>query len=199
MSPRALVAAFTVLYMLLFGGLAVATGNGEFLFYTAVMVLIAGFVLLLDRQVAFSAPVLWGLSLWGLLHMAGGTLPIPESVTEPGGLPRLYSLRVVPWFIKYDQFVHAFGFGVATLAAWEALCAATSHRRGPAPGLLIIVICVGMGLGALNEVVEFIATLILPRTNVGDYRNTGWDLVSNLAGCLAAAAWIALRPGPAPR
>ncbi|MCC6675739.1 MAG: DUF2238 domain-containing protein [Phycisphaerales bacterium] len=193
MPHRPLVAAFTVLYMLVFGGWAVATGNHEFLFYAAIMLGLIGMVLLLDRQVTFSPLVLWGLATWGLLHMAGGTVPIPQSVTEPGGLPKLYSLRVVPWFIKYDQFVHAFGFGVATLAAWEGLRAATGYRRGPGFGLAILLVCIGMGLGALNEVVEFTATRIMPETNVGGYVNTGWDLVSNLTGCVLAVAWLVWR------
>lgn len=196
MPPRAnrpLLAAFTALYMVVFGAWAVATGNTEFLFYAAVMLALIGGVLLIDRQVHFSPAVLWGLSIWGLLHMAGGTVPIPESVTEPGGLPRLYSLRLWPWFIKYDQFVHAFGFGAATLAGWEGLRAATQLRRPPGFGLALLVVCIGMGLGALNEVVEFIATLIMPETNVGGYRNTGWDLVANLTGCLAAAGWLLAR------
>lgn len=49
-----------------------------------------------------------------------------------------------------------------------------------------------MGFGALNEVVEFCATLLVPDTNVGDYANTGWDLVSNFAGTLLAAGAIRL-------
>jgi len=47
-----------------------------------------------------------------------------------------------------------------------------------------------MGFGALNEVVEFIATLTIPETNVGDYINTGWDLVYNLLGCGVVAILI---------
>ena len=47
-----------------------------------------------------------------------------------------------------------------------------------------------MGFGAANEVVEFIATRVLPETNVGGYENTGWDLVSNTVGCLVAAVLI---------
>jgi hypothetical protein len=34
--------------------------------------------------------------------------------------------------------------------------------------------------------------LALPGTNVGEYENTGWDLVVNLAGCLLAAVAIRL-------
>lgn len=193
MAHRPLVAVFTAIYMLVFGGWAVATGNYEFLFYAAIMVALIGVVFVIDRQVSFSPLVLWGLAIWGLLHMAGGTVPIPLSITEPGGLPKLYSMRVVPWFIKYDQFVHAFGFGVATLAGWEGLRAATGFRRDCGAGLAVLLVCIGMGLGAMNELVEFVATLILPETNVGDYRNTGWDLVSNFVGCLIAVGWVVLR------
>ena len=50
----------------------------------------------------------------------------------------------------------------------------------------------GMGLGALNEVVEFVAVLTMPETNVGGYTNTGWDLVSNLAGATAMGVYIRL-------
>jgi hypothetical protein len=49
-----------------------------------------------------------------------------------------------------------------------------------------------MGFGALNEVVEFIAVLTIPNTNVGGYENTGWDLVANLTGTVVAAVCIRL-------
>ena len=45
------------------------------------------------------------------------------------------------------------------------------------------------------------ATLLIPETNVGGYRNTGWDLVSNLIGATTAATWIWVserRRAPAP-
>jgi hypothetical protein len=41
-------------------------------------------------------------------------------------------------------------------------------------------------------VVEFAATRLLPETNVGGYDNTGWDLVANLVGTLAAVAVVRL-------
>ncbi len=59
--------------------------------------------------------------------------------------------------------------------------------------MLVLVAAAGMGFGAMNEVVEFIATLTMPETNVGGYINTGWDLVSNLTGCTLAALLIRLR------
>ncbi len=44
-----------------------------------------------------------------------------------------------------------------------------------------------MGLGVLNELIEFSAVLVFPDTNVGGYFNTALDLVFNTLGALAAA------------
>jgi hypothetical protein len=51
-----------------------------------------------------------------------------------------------------------------------------------------VVLCVlgGLGLGALNELIEFLATLAHSGSHVGGYENTGWDLLSNLVGATAA-------------
>ena len=60
----------------------------------------------------------------------------------------------------------------------------------PTPGMLCLCAAAGMGFGALNEIVEFFAVLMLPETNVGGYTNTGWDLVSNLVGATLAVIVI---------
>jgi hypothetical protein len=49
-----------------------------------------------------------------------------------------------------------------------------------------------MGLGAVNEIIEFAAVLGLPDTNVGGYLNTGLDLVFNAIGAIIAMALAAL-------
>ena len=50
-----------------------------------------------------------------------------------------------------------------------------------------------LGLGALNETVEFLATLAHHGAHAGGYWNTGWDLVSNFTGVAAAGLVIARR------
>ena len=62
----------------------------------------------------------------------------------------------------------------------------------PSFGMLVLAMAGGMGFGALNEVIEFAATLLVPETNVGGYVNTGWDLVANLFGSTVAAVLIRL-------
>jgi hypothetical protein len=96
--------------------------------------------------------------------------------------------------LKYDQVIHAFGFGVTTLVCWQAwlsiLQAQTNRAVQPTVGMLVLCAAAAQGFGALNEVVEFCATLLVPETNVGGYENTGWDLVANLVGTVIAAGAI---------
>jgi hypothetical protein len=186
------VVVFTLLYLLLAGIGAVWTGNREFLFYLAVMVVLIAAVTVLHSRVGLSRGVLWGLSIWGLAHMAGGLVLVPESWPIDGSSRVLYSWWIIPQLLKYDHVVHAFGFGVTTFVCWQSLRAAATPEHPqehlkPTPGLLVLCAAASMGFGALNEVVEFAATLVLPETNVGGYKNTGWDLVANFSGATAAA------------
>lgn len=172
----------------------IATRNGEFIIYLAVLLTLGGIILLLHRKLRFSAGMLWALWVWAALHMAGGLVPVPESWPINGDIRVLYSWWLIPDMLKYDHVVHALGFGIATTAVWQGLSRIWPEEGGLRPtwGLLIVSAICGMGLGGMNEVVEFIATLVTD-TNVGGYINTGWDLVSNLAGCIIAAVIIRVR------
>ena len=187
--------AFTAIYMLAAVVGAMLQGNKEFVFYIAVMLVLIGVVTLVHRAVTLAMGLLWALSLWGLLHMAGGLVPLPAGWPFNGEHAVLYSAWIIPQRLKYDQIVHAYGFGVTTWVCWH--CLKSSLQRGfaiqlkPTFGMMVICAAAGVGFGALNEVVEFIAVLTIPNTNVGGYENTGWDLVANLCGATVAA--IAIR------
>ena len=56
--------------------------------------------------------------------------------------------------------------------------------------LSVVVVMAGLGVGALNEIVEFAATVVMPETGVGGYINTSLDLVADLIGALAALIYI---------
>ncbi|MGD9645042.1 MAG: DUF2238 domain-containing protein [Pirellulales bacterium] len=195
----AVIVGLTAVYVAAAAVGAIVTGNLEFVFYIAVMLVLIGLVGLVHWHVGLSTGLLAALSLWGLMHMAGGLVPVPESWPIDGKIRVLYSWWIIPGRLKYDQIVHAYGFGVTTCVAWEALRASIARRMEIEPRRLMptvpwLLLCAiaGMGFGALNEVVEFAATLLMAETNVGGYENTGWDLVSNGIGCAIAAAglWI---------
>lgn len=192
--PRTLVVV-TAMYLLAAAAGAVISRNGEFVVYLAVVVVLIGIVLAVHRRAPLSVACLWALSAWGAAHMAGGLVLVPWT----GDV--LYNLWLIPprW-LKFDQLVHAFGFGVATWAVWE--CSRRLWAGRPGRGAAALCALAGMGLGAANEVVEFVATLALPRTNVGGYTNTGWDLVFNTLGAATAATILSRRrtgrPGTEP-
>ena len=179
-----LVIGFTALYVLISAPYAYSSGNSEFIFYIGVLLLLIGLVGWVHKNVQLHTACLWMLSAWGLAHMAGGLVHVSDDVGV------LYSLWLIPKYLKYDQLVHAFGFGTSTWVVWQCLRARLDDAR-PTLGMLFVCLCAGIGLGALNEIVEFLAVLTIPDTNVGGYTNTGWDLIANLVG--ATVAVIAIR------
>jgi hypothetical protein len=201
------ILGFNLAYLLAAIAGSIASGNSEFILYIVIMLVLGSVVWFADCRVRFSSLVLWGLSGWGLIHMAGGLIAVPDSWPINGDHRVLYSLWLIPELLKYDHVVHAFGFGVTTLVCWEGLCAilmaqktsGDSYLPSPTLGMLTLCGAASMGFGGLNEVIEFAITLTLPETNIGGYINTGWDLVSNLVGATVACSLIAWRHGESQR
>lgn len=195
------VLGFTVTYMTVWLVASLVLNNDEFLYYFVVMCVLIVAVGVVHLRVRFHIAALWGLTIWGLAHMAGGLMPVPSSWPTGADTKVLYNLWLIPGLLKYDQLVHAYGFGLVTWICWMAL-ERTFAEHGvnvkPTIGLLILCIAAGMGFGAANEIVEFLATIMLPGTNVGGYANTGWDLIANLVGCVVAAATIYVWPRQQP-
>ncbi len=190
------VVIFTALYMAASTFVAIRAGNQEFIFYIVVMFLMIGAVVAVHWRFGLSAGVLAALSIWGAMHMAGGLTPIPQSWPIGGDTHVLYNWNIVKipgWgWIKYDQVVHAFGYAATTWLLWACMTSALRARDvvlRPSLGWLTIVVAASCGFGALNEIVEFIATTMTV-TNVGGYENTARDLISNNVGAIIAAAMI---------
>lgn len=186
-----LFAGLNLLYLIPFSIVFISQGNYEFVAYAAQVLVIGVLILATLHRTRFSLLVLALLSLWSLMHMAGGGVLLQNGEV-------LYRLVLVDlWrsgddvILKYDQIVHFFGFFVATLASYELL--APQLRVGARIGVVAFVaVMAGMGFGALNEVVEFIAYAVLPSTGVGGYLNTALDLVSNGLGAIVAGVGIVL-------
>jgi hypothetical protein len=194
---RQRIAIITIGSLIVLAGIvsAVRSGNTEFLYYGSSLIAIMLGVLWLDRVVRLPVWVLWGLLAWLILHLAGGLIGVPVHLVDEGVVREaqasgtkinatLYNVRLRPWLPRYDQFVHAFGFFLCTLAGWRAVFVGSRGHAKPTFGPVLGAGLIGMGCGGVNEVIEFVATRIMPHTNVGGFVNTGWDLVSNLAGCI---------------
>lgn len=185
---------FSLLYILGAAAFYIARGNWEFVAYVGVTIAIGALLVATVDQSNLDGFALWGLSIWGFMHMLGGILPVGDDV--------LYAWRIVPivdgggdfYILKMDQVVHFYGFAVAAVVVHQLIASRARARVNPA--MLIFFAWAGaMGLGALNEVVEFLAYVSLDETGVGDHYNTGLDLIFNLAGALCGAVVQQLRSG----
>ena len=176
-----------LIYVPIFTLIALRRSNYEFLLYVVVILIVAAWILWKQRKVRFERAVLWGLTIWGLLHMAGGNLRVGGDV--------LYGLTLVPLIprldiLRYDQLVHTFGFGVVTLLCHHLLGPYLRERIDRWGTLSFLIVLMGSGFGALNEIIEFVTVLAVPQTGVGGYENTLLDLVFNLIGGILAVVWL---------
>ena len=176
-----------LIYVPIFTGIALTRTNYEFLLYAGVILVIAAWILWKQRRVRFDLPILWGLTIWGVLHMAGGNLRVGAGV--------LYSVELLPLapaynVLRYDQFVHMFGFGVATLICHHLLRPYLKENLERWWTLALLIVLMGSGVGAINEILEFIAVVTMPETGVGGYDNTMLDLCFNLLGGILAVIWL---------
>jgi hypothetical protein len=186
------VGVFTFAYVLIFTVWFFSIGNYEFILYVLTMAGLIWLVATSLRKAEYPPAMLWALSVWGLAHMAGGGLPVGGSV--------LYNLELLPLvrnenfiILKYDQLVHAYGFGVTAWVLHHLLTRHFPETRGTATALVFPALA-SMGLGATNEIIEFAAVLAVPDTNVGGYYNTALDLCFNALGAVVAMALIARKP-----
>lgn len=175
--------AFNLLYLSAFSIYYASIKNYEFLTYIAVILIIGFITLLTLKKSKLDLLALWGLSLWGLLHMAGGGIKINGSSLYSQHLINIVDKGGQFFILKMDQLIHFYGFAVAAIIVYQLV---QPHIKSK--GLAIFIAWIGsMGLGALNEVIEFVAFVSLANTGVGDIYNTGLDLIFNLFGALAGA------------
>ena len=174
------VAFFTINFLL--------RKNYEFLIYIGVIIFFMLLIVISNKKINYPNIVFWSLTVWSILHMSGGGLYFKGK--------KLYELMLIPIvgepynIFKFDQFVHIIGFAAATLTIYYVLKPLLIKDLNRWISLSIVVVMAGLGLGALNEIVEFSATVIVPETGVGGYENTSLDLVSNLIGAIIAMFYI---------
>lgn len=172
---------------------ALLSQNFEFLFYGLTTLILVALLNVGDRHFHFSHKVLWGFNLWIILHILGGLLPVGDSV--------LYSFVIIdlvgePYSIlKYDQLVHAYCYFIAALLIWH-IVRSISLPDASFISLAMITVLAANGIGGLNEIIEFLATVFIPDTNVGGYENTAIDIVSNFLGACLAVEFFKTKETP---
>jgi len=180
-----------LILLVVFGSIALSKKNYEFLGYIGVIIFFFILILATNKKHNLSNGILWGLTTWALMHMVGGLIIVKEQVVYKLTLINLIETSNFV-ILRYDQFVHLVGFGVATLIAYSLL-KPYLNKKINMKVLSVLIVLMGMGVGAFNEIVEFIAVLALPETGVGGYYNTMFDMVFNTIGAILAVIWINIK------
>jgi uncharacterized membrane protein YjdF len=163
---------------------SLARSDGRLWAFLVVVAVVVAAVAIADATARFSTRLLWALTALAGAHLAGGLLP------SPSGAPTFYETWIVSGLLKYDQAVHFAGSALATAVAWQLLGRYLDPTRASAVVQAQLAAAIALGKGALNEVIEFIASVAGQHVIIGDGANTGWDLVFNLGGVVAAAVWL---------
>lgn len=179
------VIGFSAFYLIA-GGLYFARDlNLEFVIYVAVIVAIFGGVFATLRHTQFPVWMLWLLSLWGLMHVAGGSVQTVDGV--------LFAYRIYPfldlggdfYILKYDQVVHGYLYALVALMSYHTL-RVPLRISGHTFFVALAAALISLGISGLNEIMEFLIAVTVERNGVGGYENAMLDLIFNWSGAVIA-------------
>lgn len=171
-------------------------GTTSYLFVVTAL----GAVVVLLRRRPLPDLLAYGLAVDAVAHLAGGLVHVGSGVLYNAGLGSR-SGRLETHLLQYDHVVHTYGTFIAAIAIWVLLVAPAVVVVRPMPVAVVCAVAAA-GVGALNELIEFIATLARAGDAVGGYTNTGWDLLANLVGAVlgGVVVWrMVAVPSPAGR
>ena len=182
--------AVNLLLILGFGLSYILRLNYEFIIYVGVIIVALILVGATINKVDYTLASLVGLTVWSAMHLAGGGVVVGEG--------RLYDVMLVPLsetypVFRYDQLVHIWGFGASTLVMYVLLKRPLGNASRNPVAVSIVLVMAGLGMGALNEILEFVVSICVPQSGVGGYLNTSLDLCADLVGAILGLIYIRLR------
>lgn len=176
--------ALNVLYLAIGGIYFLKDLNLEFVIYVAVIVALVGGVFGTLRYTRFPTWMLALFSIWGLMHVLGGSV-----VTEDGVL---FAYRIYPFIdngelyvLRYDQVVHGYLYALVAAMTYHVV-RNVLLIRGHTIAVFLIATMVSVGISGLNEIMEFLIAVNLERNGVGGYENAMLDLIFNFSGAVLA-------------
>ena len=179
----------------LLGVLAIVFKNYEFLLYAITVAFLIILIYVTDQYFKYSNFGLWLFNLWLLLHILGG-LAYYKGI-------RFYDLILLditgdPFHIlKYDQFVHFYCYIAIAILMWSVVQKITKENANSLV-VCIVTVLAASSLGAINEIIEFIAAVTLDRSGVGGYINTSIDMIANLLGASVGTLYMYIRQNNLP-
>ena len=172
---------FTLLYLAIYSVYYFLQLNYEFSVYIAIIFFIVFIIVKKKNILYFDDVMLWGISLLGLLHLVAGSFLVNDVI--------LYGYKLYPfldnggdfYILKFDQVVHLYGYLVIGMMMFS-LVQKSLVKRTNSYFIFFIALCISIGLGVCNEIIEFIVFTIIKDNGVGGFYNLGLDLIFNLVG-----------------
>lgn len=188
------VIAFSALYLVAGGVYFLKDFNLEFVIYVGVIVAIFFGVFTTLKSTQFPVWMLWLLSIWGLMHVAGGAVQTGDGV--------LFAYKIYPfldlggdfYILKYDQLVHGYLYGLVALMAYHTL-RVPLKVSGHTFLVALAAAMISLGISGLNEIMEFLIAVTLEENGVGGYENAMLDLVFNFSGAVLALSVLSVVRG----
>tara|TARA_Y100000310_G_scaffold336860_1_gene422485 strand:+ start:401 stop:982 length:582 start_codon:yes stop_codon:yes gene_type:complete len=162
-------------------------GNYEFLLYTVTIGLLIWIIAKTDKIFSYTSIAKWGFVVWLFAHFSGGAFYF-------SGV-RLYDIVLIPlmgdpfFILRYDQLMHIFSYVVLTSFAYSMIVN-FADKKAKLYLIAITAFLAGMGISALNEVIEFSTVVFFNSTGVGNYYNNALDLVFNAIGAAIAVLFM---------
>ncbi len=165
----------------------IVQGNAEFVIYASTLIFLIYAVAAGDNVYKFMAVGKVGFVIWLFLHLLGGCLHIDGVRLYDSVFPKLIG---EPYHIlRYDQYMHVlFSFIVAVLvfSVIRSVFKEGSNKVIFGMNLILVV----MGVGAVNEIIEFSSVVVYESSGVGGYYNNALDQVFNFTGAVLGLVFL---------
>ena len=173
----------SLILIAVFSGLGILQSNYEFLTYAVIAFVVVLIIHFSDKHFSYPIYAKIGFLVWMFLHFSGGSFRYKGQ--------SWYSLMILnlipePYLIlKYDQVLHFFFYFLTAIFLFSVIKKyLNSKSKFP---IWLLAVLAAMGIGALNEIMEFGAYVYYEETGVGTYINNALDLVFNFLGAMLGA------------
>lgn len=170
-----------IIFLIILFILGIILGNYEFVYYNIVIIPIFIISYFIHKKINLHLPLFILVCLLIVLHFLGGLIVI-------NGV-RLYDINFI---LQYDNIIHFIEIFIVVFISYGVIYKyIRPYSKDYNAYIFIILVLMGLGVGALIEIVELFGVVFLnagPR--VGDYMNNALDLAWDFVGSIIASFLI---------
>ena len=175
----------SLLIIIVFSIVSISQQNYEFLAYSVTAFLLVLLIQITDKYYSYPNFAKIGILIWLFFHMGGGFFYYAG--TRWYGLIFIKIIGEPYNILRYDQVLHFFFYFIIAFFIYRFTISTIANKKVSKISLGIIVALSTVGIGALNEVMEFGVYVSYANSGVGTYINNGLDLIFNTIGAIVGS------------